>query len=508
MSTVAELFTQRPVSPRFTVDVDGFTFPLRPRQESRPRTGLPQDRLLEEIVHSIWPTLPFLDGEIRGFKNVADAVQVYSTSWSCLQTCWKEFQGLAETIGRVNLEFYSEGDVNEAARDREIERTVSQSLDKIASAWIQPEMPLSADLVEKPLDEVHAVLRESLWEATYSFASQVLDLLNQMVNQQRIGLIRWAGPSSCEIHFFREIIIQRNNRTVEIVGRTDTQIIHVSNMRRIQRTTTETKEVTTGEHEHRLARQEIHLMDAGAKLLEHTTTLIPSEFRPLVDAIPAWLRSIAEVVDGSRFKHEIVSKPISVDPFSDEQTRIDHRDVIVHPDPAIVLGNRYVLAGWGPEETAVEEDRQASVALEKKERTIRARERAVTKTRQWLAIAILVQVFGLILGAAGAAMYSTLQVLGWFVSLIGVIPFDEAVQAEAAVRQTTARGGYRFYAVGSAVILVLGIQFLAAAYVQSSWPMALACLLLGGLLVPSIRWAWELRSEEAAADAADHPADS
>jgi hypothetical protein len=156
-----------------------------------------------------------------------------------------------------------------------------------------------------------------------------------------------------------------------------------------------------------------------------------------------------------------------------------------------------VLAGWGPEETALEAERRTALAEEQAEAIVRARERAISRAGRWLTIAVLVQTLGLIMGAAGAAMSALFQGMGWCISLLGVIPFDEAVRAEMAPQQGSS-GAYRFYANCSAIILVFGLQFLAAAYVQGSWLMGTAGLLLGGLSVPSIRWAWISRTGDEA----------
>lgn len=506
MSSVEPLSPSTSRTPRFSIEADGLTFPVPPAATEQKtmvpgvkkpdRQRLPVDRLVSEIVHSLWPTLPFLDGEQAGFRDMEPLVDAYSQSWARLDAAWDEVQHLAEVVCRINIEVQAEQDVNEPARDKAVARTFMKSIEGIPGSWVPPWSPLTADLVERPLDEAQAVLRDSLWQATHQLASQILDVLNLMVGAERLGVIRWSGPTSCEIHFFREIVIQRHKRTEEILGTRHTEIIHDAPLRRIQRTRQEVTTVTSGDHEHRHARYGLHLMHASSSLLEYTPTMIPARFQPVAQAVPDWLRPLVEVVDGKRFRQQIVSTPVSTEGYAESQTRVDSEEVVLRPDPAILLGNRYVLTGWGPEEMEGEQERQAAVARQESEQQRRRTGAAAAKLRGWATIALLVQALGLILAGAGAVMWPALQVLGWIVALIGLIPVDEAVRAEVVLRRIVVMPQYRFYAVASAAILVFALQFLAAGYVATSWGMVVAGLLLLGPFVASIRWTLACREPQ------------
>ena len=504
MSSVESFSAISSPGPRFHIEVDGQTFPVPavaarqkttgPEVKQPDRRRLPADRLVSEIVHSLWPTLPFVDGERSGLGDMTRLVDVYSQSWARLDSAWDEVQHLVEVVCQTNIEVQADEDVNEPAREKAVARTFTKSIEGVPGSWTPPSSPLTADLVERPLDEVRAVLRESLWQATHELASQILDVLNLMVNAERLGIIRWSGPTSCEIHFFREIIIQGNNRTEEILGTQHTEIIHDSPLRRIQRTTQEVTTVTSGEHEHRHARYELHLMEASSALLQHTPTMIPGRFQPIAEAVPSWLKPLVEVVDGKRFRQQVVSTPVSTEGFSESETRIESEEVVLRPDPAILLGSRYVLTGWGPEEMEGEKKRQATVAREESQRNERHSGLAAAKVRAWIVIAIAVEALGLILAGAGAARWPALQVLGWIVAVMGLVPVDEAVRVEAIFRRIVMTRQYRFYAAASAAILVFALQLLATAFVVASWGTALVGLFLLGLFWQSMRWTLACRN--------------
>jgi hypothetical protein len=180
-------------------------------------------------------------------------------------------------------------------------------------------------------------------------------------------------------------------------------------------------------------------------------------------------------------------------------TRLEVNEPASRRNPVIVLANRYVLVGWGPDEIEAESQWQRELdgedsAAEEYQGTGRRVSAAMAgQFRRWIAIAGLVGFFAVVFAAVGAVRWPMCQLVGWVLAVLTLVPVDEAVRLGATMRGREARGSHRFWAAGSAILLVLGLQWLATGVVQDSSTTMFIGLAHWLLMVPLVRWAWSSR---------------
>ena len=216
-----------------------------------------------------------------------------------------------------------------------------------------------------------------------------------------------------------------------------TRIVHDNQLFTERETVMEDRRRIKGKSEYRHARSNIYLRNATKRPVDLVEHRIPTPFAALSLAIPSWLRPIATCAEGLRCAEEIVVSTTKEEGFNiqDGPAEVWYRTTIArkpqttrgyirHCDPALVLGDHYVLAGWGPKEDAAH-DRK--LAQERAETAHKQRTAQLTHWRDmgWLGGGMLA-LLGLILMLFSQAAPNVMLPLGSLSALAAVSLFGYA----------------------------------------------------------------------------------
>lgn len=182
-----------------------------------------------------------------------------------------------------------------------------------------------------------------------SFVESLVEALDLAVDERQFGLLATDAEGNVRYHFYTirpsDVELRREKSTSTSSARTARGTTH---------TTTETttrdveRTVTLRYHAH-------DLIDVRTDPIGQYTGRVPARVRPLLDRIPAALAPFLTVVSGNQIREVTADMVIARDVRTESASRIVSRWVsdpvpVFRPDPAIVLGGVYVLAGWGDEE--------------------------------------------------------------------------------------------------------------------------------------------------------------
>jgi hypothetical protein len=182
-----------------------------------------------------------------------------------------------------------------------------------------------------------------------SFVESLVEALDLAVDERQFGLLATDPEGNVRYHFYTirpsDVELWRESSTATSSARTARGTVH---------TTTETttrdveRTVTLRYHAH-------DLIDVRVDPIGLYTGRVPARVRPLLDRVPAALAPFLTVVSGNQIREVTADMVIARDVRTESTSRIVSRWVsdpvpVFRPDPAIVLGGVYVLAGWGEEE--------------------------------------------------------------------------------------------------------------------------------------------------------------
>ncbi len=471
--------------PRFWFDLGGTTYP---RDRNRLPTGRGQRRVVERparrefhkrLENTLWSRMAFDRTAQEGFTDHDHLHRVAAEDYRLLSAATDDVVHLIETLCHVNTEFSAVGEVNEEARDQAITQVKAKVLDRVAvnlrprgSVWEH-----RLDQVE--LDEAAEEVRGKLESTIRDFADQFVELLDELVSISRLGLVTWEPPGNCDILFYRDIVVQQDTDVTTIRSHKGSEVIHSSNLRTITRRTIEVRNQFATKHEVSEALYYMKLRKAKAEQIDRTPALVPRTIQPLLDALPSWLRPLVELIDGERYFLRVIRRRVAdVDIEQEgrhEEIELIHEDPMAHYDPAIAL-DRYVLTGWGPEETEVEEK---SRAAEQKEHTAIA-DAAAASVRFWPAalVVCLLVVAGAALAGFGNS-WRPAYLLGYVVASVGAVGSLVPLRLERMARRRKAPWPYLLAGAAAVIAGSSCLLFLVPAVRLGSLPVGAMAFLAG-----------------------------
>ncbi len=420
--------------------------------------------LQSDLENALWHTLTFANKE--AFGDMTDLLKHYASSVNQLQKAHADTTAFFELLCQTNLEFRTEGPVNEAARDEVLRNELVPMLAHCFLAPLPSDQVYEAHITSLPLERAEAKLAQELRKKTRTLVQQFLQVCEKLVDQQILGLIEWVNPAACILHFFRKVVIQTESnshvadgpRTVAIRGR-------------VAKTTTAQTRVTQGLHEVRHARHEHHLYQAESTRIERATAMIPLPFAPLVHAIPSWLRSQVHLVTGMQFRgklHEALVKQVAWKHLQELPAKEEFRTLA---EPAITLG-RYVFAGWGDAEIEGQCRREELEVRAEQDRKIAraAREFIVHRALFY----VMIQAMAASVLTTGIVYSPSNTWVGLLVAVAGLWPVWAILRHGAQTRPIRNARTYYFHGLGAGVAGAAVFLLFAAGFVTNS--LGLGCL--------------------------------
>ncbi|HEX3152320.1 MAG TPA: hypothetical protein VHR66_29875 [Gemmataceae bacterium] len=177
-------------------------------------------------------------------------------------------------------------------------------------------------LAEKPVADIHAILTQGIAQSARSLAQGSVGALNKLVGDGLIGLIEWSKSDPKVCHYFYTL---SKTKTTEVTDRRGT-------------THTETRTMTGVLHDLVNANRHDYWTNQGPR--------IPHRVKAVLAATPDFMRSAVKVVGGDQIQEFTVTREVGRTSWFEPVPS----PPAVRYDPAIVLFDLYVLAGWNADE--------------------------------------------------------------------------------------------------------------------------------------------------------------
>ena len=238
------------------------------------------------------------------------------------------------------------------------------------------------------------------------FALLVEYELDRLVAQQLVGIVEWGTDTSCDFHFFNTVVLQRAKKKYKVQRELNSRVVHDNELFTERETAIEEQQHIRGESEYRHARSNIYLREATVRPIEHVRHRIPDKFAELGRAVPSFLCGATTLIEGVRCSEELLVGTKKKEGFDIKdgpakilyrttvtpKPELEYRRIQRHYDPAIVIGNHYVVTGWGPEEEAAHADEKSE------QRAASVRDQEAAHLRDWRNATIFGGVASAILG--------------------------------------------------------------------------------------------------------------
>jgi serine/threonine protein kinase len=466
----------RPDSRRVAQELGRIEESLAAGGELRDLATLPLSELGQDLEialeNELWHTLVFASK--GSFGDMEDLFRFYASSVNQLKKVHQETCEFLEVVCATNLEFRSNGKVNEQARDEILRKQLSSMVSHCFLAPPPADETFQPGITSLPLEHAEAKLTKELKTKTRTFVQNFLQVCERLIDQQIMGMVEWENPTACIYYYFRNVVVQTETTSKVVQGATTTE-----NVDRGVTLTTARSRVREGEHEVFVEAPKHHLFNAESVPLDLASTRIPLPFQPVVKAIPAWLRRHVELVTGTQMRVEKACGPVqtkswaTTEALAPEVTEALAPEVKyqIHRDPAITLG-RFVIVGWGADEIGEEcrrEEEEARVSQAMEERRS-AREFMVERA-----------VFFLVLELLGAMLfYASLQYVPsfkWFGLILmaaGVWPVWETLRY--GMKGRIIQDKNRYLLLGSTAGLSLALFLFCAVSARVHNSLGFACL--------------------------------
>lgn len=310
--------------------------------------------LFEHVREGISASLPLAKVEQATTK---DEIAQATTECGRVLTKFKDdVHGFANALCRQVVQIQVRGDVHPDAMQAALDKTRLPLLQAMNEIALPLPPALSAGLIVRPLEVVQESVRCWVQESCRAITEQLVMALHKLVEMEVVGLIEWKSEDVCQLHFFRQTILQDHVQSQRSTA-----------VRRIRRNLVAFEEweqlrarnrVIVERHEHHLMNAQAHVLGPGQAQFP-----IPREYDDLLNRIPEWLRPQVRVLEGTLIQEHVDSRQIREERWKSERVLRDSR--LIQPrvrnayevDPALLLGH-FVLAGWGQYEVERELFRQ------------------------------------------------------------------------------------------------------------------------------------------------------
>ena len=433
-------------------DEDGIT--------SRSRTAA------QAIFTSLWNSLPIAKRTAEEFGAPKEVVRCIADSHGTLLQASRDLRQMFEAMCWLKLRSQRHPELDQQMQSEREAQYIDECLDH---DFPQPMMS-PAFRAENVVGEPSAIFdrfRTELLVATRTFVESLFSVLEKLVSDELVGLIKWTGDDTCHFYSFRSRVTHevqsvdkrtiRSTREIRDHGR-DLPFPYAKLIQEKK------KEVTTkhGRHVFERIRHDQHLIDAVIHELQDPDAVVPFDIViQFLMTIPDWLHPALRLVTGDCFRELLIRRQYRVEESREE---IVTESVNYHFCPAIVLGD-FVLVAWGDREHAAEIERRKEVDDRKRAKGIALRMGSVS---------VLVHYVGIIVVFVGQLRYEQLLRPGQVILLLGFVASNLAFRNR--LKSIARRGTFRLYLWSNLARTTFLLAFLSLALSAPSRPVIGVCL--------------------------------
>lgn len=229
----------------------------------------------------------------------------------------------------------------EATAEAAVEKTWQVLTAEIPPLGKVPLIQLPYTRAAKPPDALLRELQEEFGDAVQRVLKLFSFWCHRLVEKELVGLVEWADLDVCRYHYFRhertEAVLSEQRRVDRTVERNS-----LWGPRTEERTIRERTVRSELFHERRVH----HIVSARLHALDDYRGPVPNRVRAFLDAAPAWLRPLLQVVEGQMTMEEILRQKKS------EATGVETQVTAVYKYCPGVLLAPFNLIGWSADELA------------------------------------------------------------------------------------------------------------------------------------------------------------
>ena len=353
---------------------------------------LSKQRLANELATELWSRLPIsrFDRE-TGDRGIDHTLQLVTASTSQVSTSYRELADFLPAIARAAAEIRGYELTDSMMRDlnADMERKLLEDI----RVPVPNRSFVDFKFADLPPAEAWLQAHDRLERACIEFANHVFALFESLQQEKLIGQIQETS-TTCRFTHFRRVAV------AEFAGtRTGQRVDHESTNQSIRRhgVIVETLQITDFNFQHRHAQHVHHVRNPTLNKPDSTVHPLPPKYIELIEACPNWMAGSLRVLEGDLFRHECIEWDLFTETRSAE--KVIER---VRRDPAVVFGP-YVLAGWGEDAIAAEENRQR----DKQNEAVRAEAAKAARLHHLLSFATAILAISVVAFSVSAVALTT-----------------------------------------------------------------------------------------------------
>lgn len=284
---------------------------------------------------------------IEAFRNAKvidrdDLVQAYDLAFGSLRRLSADWHGFIQTL--IRIDFTGDGQHSGKAKEFLREHEERWQKEVLSDPGLQAPVfssALTAAVISQEIPVAFRTLVKDIESKIEELHSAILAQLIRLIELEVCGVLeRYPNHVYAYHYFFRKLNATELGRHKystfgfefwEELGR-ETRVTRIS-------------EVVEADITLTLCRRVHHIINGIEISPERASIPTPRYHQSVLDAVPAWLRPMTILVEGTLVGEAGLDHDIKH--FSDSREEV--LEVKYHRDPALVLG-QIVLTGWGPSE--------------------------------------------------------------------------------------------------------------------------------------------------------------
>lgn len=359
---------------------------------------LSKQRLANELASELWSRLPISrSADESGDRGIEHTIRITTASTSQVQTWYGQLREFVPAIAKAATDLRCRA-LTDLLRDELRADMQGQMLEQVRYPLPNRSF-VDFKFADLPPAEAWEQAQHHLEQACLEFANQVFALFDTLQKQKLIGEIQETS-STCRFTYFRRVAIAEASGT-----RTEHRVASDSPSQPFGHgVMVETLQLTDFKIQHRHAQHVHHVRNPTLNESDSTVHPLPVKYKKLIEACPDWMTGSVRVLEGELFRDERIEWDLFTETRSTE--KVIER---VRRDPAVVFGP-FILAGWGDDAIAEEENRQR----EQHNESAKAVYAKKSRLNQWYSLGIggLAIAFILFTGTATAVTTSFAILLG------------------------------------------------------------------------------------------------
>ena len=297
-----------------TCEAGGTFYPTQAREtlvaakREKPLCGVETKKELEERLRRQFHAHFKMDVQDKVYANNEALLEAYREDVGVIRMACDEVRDSLRLLYRLDTQFESQSSDAEwnVATDDEAMRdahysTWSKGLDQTIAVG---DYGLSTRLTDLLVEEGPQALERRREECLNDFIHQICKLLDQMVDQQQVGVLVFGQDRDCTFHFFRDALIEFESDRQTVRHFTKRRAVHEGFRHRLVEVAGVQADVINHRSTVRRTRQDVYLREVEVATFGRSRMPIPPTINEFLYSLPDWLRNSIRIVEGDRYEQQ------------------------------------------------------------------------------------------------------------------------------------------------------------------------------------------------------------